>query len=402
MQSAPIPANESERLAILRSYGILDTPPEERFDRITRLVSSLLGVPISLVSLIDTDRQWFKSAVGIDAPQTPRDVAFCAHAILGDMPLVVEDTATDDRFHDNPLVAGDPKIRFYAGAPLITQSGHRLGTLCAIDREPRQLSPREDAMLTSLAAIVIDELELSAASVALEEHFEQIQARNESMSSFSRCLAHDLAGPLRRIRTFSGMVTVDEDSDSQQFLGYIQQSAAAAEDLVRDLQQFFCLDVDATHSECASRDALDGALRELQPDLDEISARVEIDELPVVTVHPTLLTTIFRNLISNAIKYRSERSLRIEIGCIVDGDNDEWEFTVRDNGIGIPAEDQDRVFDLLVRLHSNDRIPGSGMGLPICRRILRKCGGSVRLESAPGYGTVAAFRIPKALAATRA
>jgi diguanylate cyclase (GGDEF)-like protein len=152
--------NEAERLAALRRYEILDTPPEPAFERIVRLASHVLGAPISLISLIDESRQWFKSRRGIEATQTPRSMAFCAHAILGDDVLVVPDARADRRFADNPLVTGDPNIRFYAGAPLRTPEGHRLGTLCVIDRRPRELDNEKRGLLADLSALVVDELEL--------------------------------------------------------------------------------------------------------------------------------------------------------------------------------------------------------------------------------------------------
>ncbi|MBV9827908.1 MAG: GAF domain-containing protein [Alphaproteobacteria bacterium] len=135
----PIPADEEARLAALHALNILDTAPEEKFDRLTRYAAEMFDVPIVLVSLIDRDRQWFKSAQGISAQETPRDLSFCAHAIADKAPLVVTDTLTDDRFADNPLVTGEPHMRFYAGSPLILPNGSCVGTVCAIDTRPRQL-----------------------------------------------------------------------------------------------------------------------------------------------------------------------------------------------------------------------------------------------------------------------
>ncbi|MCI3206900.1 sensor domain-containing diguanylate cyclase [Pandoraea capi] len=152
--------DEAERLAALRRYEILDTPPEPAFDRIVRLASHVLGTPISLISLLDESRQWFKARRGIDATHTPRSMAFCSHAILSDDVLVVPDARADRRFADNPLVTGDPNIRFYAGAPLRTPEGHRLGTLCVIDRRPRDLDDEKRALLADLSSLVVDELEL--------------------------------------------------------------------------------------------------------------------------------------------------------------------------------------------------------------------------------------------------
>jgi diguanylate cyclase (GGDEF)-like protein len=163
MKAPEFPADERTRLETLRSLQILDTLPEERFDRLTRLARKLFDVPIALVSLIDADRQWFKSSAGLEAKEPPREISFCGHAILTEDILAVTDTALDERFHDNPLVTGDPKIRFYAGCPLIVSNG-KLGTLCLIGQEPREFDENDRALLHDLARIV--EQELSAVQLA--------------------------------------------------------------------------------------------------------------------------------------------------------------------------------------------------------------------------------------------
>lgn len=151
---------EEKRLEALREYDILDTAPEESFDRITRLAKSALQMPIVLVSLVDENRQWFKSRQGLEATETPRDISFCTHAIEQDAPFIVKDALQDDRFRENPLVTGDPNIRFYAGIPLRTPDGYNIGTLCAIDTKPRDLSDVELNLLRDLSRLVVDELEL--------------------------------------------------------------------------------------------------------------------------------------------------------------------------------------------------------------------------------------------------
>ncbi len=151
---------ERKRLATLREYEVLDTPPEEAFDRITRLATSALRMPIALVSLVDEKRQWFKSKVGLEPRETPREVSFCAHAIRQDAPFIVPNALLDDRFADNPLVTGEPHIRFYAGVPLKMKNGCNVGTLCVIDTKPCQLTEMEMSILTDLAQLVVDELEL--------------------------------------------------------------------------------------------------------------------------------------------------------------------------------------------------------------------------------------------------
>lgn len=158
------PPDEGERLATLRSLDILDTPPEERFDRLTRMARKLFEVPIALVSLVDGDRQWFKSRAGLEAPETPRSISFCGHAILGSETFSIPDATQDERFADNPLVVNDPNIRFYAGVPLRALNGNMMGTLCIIDQQPRDISEDDLNTLRDLAAMA--EGELSAMQLA--------------------------------------------------------------------------------------------------------------------------------------------------------------------------------------------------------------------------------------------
>lgn len=164
MMSPDFPRDETARLEALRELNLLDTLPEERFDRITRLAQHLFEVPMALISLVDAERQWFKSCIGVPVRQTPRSISFCAHAILGESPLLVADTLLDPRFHDNPLVISAPRVRFYAGVPLRVTNGSRVGTLCVLDHRPRSFANGRIGLLCDLACIA--ERELCAAQLA--------------------------------------------------------------------------------------------------------------------------------------------------------------------------------------------------------------------------------------------
>jgi len=174
MQAAPFPISEKSRIATLRLLNILDTEPEERFDRLTRMAKRLFSVPIAQVTLVDTDRQWFKSSVGVEVLETPRDISFCAHAILGEGIMLVPDARDDERFSDNPLVLGDPNIRFYAGCPLKVGK-ENLGTLCLIDDRPREFGEEEQQLLRDLAEMA--ERELNAVQMATTDHLTGISNR---------------------------------------------------------------------------------------------------------------------------------------------------------------------------------------------------------------------------------
>ena len=179
---------EDTRLAALHRYDVLDTSPEETFDRITRLASAALSTPIALVSLIDADRQWFKSRHGLDATETPRSTAFCHHAIESDRVLVVQNALEDERFKKNPLVIGDPHIRFYAGVPLRTPDGCNIGTLCVIDQQPRELSETHADVLYDLARLVVDELELR--QIATTDALTGLRTRRAFCSDINREIEH--------------------------------------------------------------------------------------------------------------------------------------------------------------------------------------------------------------------
>lgn len=157
MQIPPVPSNESARIEALYALNILDTPAEDRFDRLTRLAKRVFNVPMATITMIDTNRQWFKSTVGLDICETPRGISFCAHAILYDDILYVENALKDERFHDNPVVLHDPKIRFYAGCPL-NVNGYRMGTICVVDRKPRPFTDEDRQLLKDLAKLAEQEL----------------------------------------------------------------------------------------------------------------------------------------------------------------------------------------------------------------------------------------------------
>ncbi len=195
---------ESARLSALHSYDVLDTPQEESFDRITRLAQTVLQVPVALVSLVDSDRQWFKSRQGLDVAETPRNISFCAHAILRDEALVVPDATLDPRFADNPFVTGDFGLRFYVGVPLRNRDGFKLGTLCCIDRKPRDLSPDQIAILEDLARLVVDELELRL--LATTDSLTGAMGRR----AFLEALARDFSRARRHGRPLS-FVMLDAD-----------------------------------------------------------------------------------------------------------------------------------------------------------------------------------------------
>jgi GAF domain-containing protein len=172
---APLPSNEAERLAALKAYHILDTGTEQSYEDITALAAHICEVPIALISLVDEARQWFKSKIGIAVQQTPREIAFCAYTILRNEPFIVRDALKDMRFVDNPLVTGEPHIRFYAGFPLVNSEKLALGALCVIDRRPRQLSAEQKKVMQALSRQVMALLELRRVSARLADALDHVK-----------------------------------------------------------------------------------------------------------------------------------------------------------------------------------------------------------------------------------
>jgi diguanylate cyclase (GGDEF)-like protein len=196
---APMPQDEAERLAALRRFLILDTPPEDAYDDLVAIAAGICGTPMAAISLIDADRQWQKARIGLAEPETPRELSFCSHVVVRPRTLVVPDARQDERFRDNPGVTGDPGVRFYAGAPLIASSGHAVGALCVIDTIPRDLEPYQQRALESLSRQVVALMELRAAHRELQHHLserewyerqldlyrEQLEARNAELTQQS-------------------------------------------------------------------------------------------------------------------------------------------------------------------------------------------------------------------------
>lgn len=198
MKEPRIPVDEIQRLETLRALRILESAPEERFDRLTRMAKRIFGVPISLVTLVDSERQWFKSKQGLEASETPRSISFCGHAILGEDIFIVPNALEDERFHDNPLVTEAPYIRFYAGHPLKASNGHKMGTLCLIDEKPRELEEEDKELLSDLAVMV--EQEIAALQLATLDELTMISNRRGFMllaqHALNLCHRHERSATL--------------------------------------------------------------------------------------------------------------------------------------------------------------------------------------------------------------
>jgi signal transduction histidine kinase len=388
MLSALIPENESERLANLDLYEILDTFPEEAFDAITSIAAHICGTPIALISLIDKDRQWFKSHHGLTVSETPRDFAFCAHAILEpDQLFVVEDARIDNRFLDNPLTTGYPNVIFYAGAPLVSSEGFPLGTLCVIDNKPHTLNSDQHKALADLSNQVIAQMEL-------RRNLKELKSKNEELSRYAHLISHDLRSPMQSIYQLSKIIAKESEGflneKADKALGQLQKKAFQSQELVDGILKH---SLAGEHSYAPERIQVVEFVNDL---IDFCSPPGDIQLIPEVTVteivcDPTILHQILQNLISNAIKY-NDKDLGV-VRIAVNASDSELTFEVIDNGPGIPEKFHERIFGMFQTLSHADRFgnKGTGIGLHTVKNLVVLLGGLITVESKEGEGCT--FRI---------
>lgn len=398
---APIPYNESRRLAALHSYGVLDTPPEEPFEEIVLLAARVCGAPMALVSLVDAERQWFKARLGLPDCETHRDIAFCAHAILQPRELlIVEDVRSDRRFADNPLVTGELGIRFYAGAPLLTPEGLPLGTLCVLDRQPRQLDAEQLDGLKALRRFVMTHLELRRVLSLLQERSAELERANAELDAFAATVAHDLRAPLRAVEGFAAALMEDHAAALGQtgsgYLGRIRRAVVGMERLIEDLLEYSRVSRGRITLELVELGPLVAeVVAQFGPELERRDARVQIDgPLPAVRGDRAILSQVVVNLIDNASKFVAagvRPVVRVRGDQAAGSSARLW---IEDNGIGIAPEQQQRVFSVFERLHGVEAYAGTGIGLAFVRKAVERMGGHAGVESAPSGGSRFWFELP--------
>lgn len=425
MQTPPKPINEAERLATLHALKILDTPPEERFDRLTRLATRTFRVPIALISLIDEDRQWFKSCQGLPILETSRDISFCGHAILQEKPTVIPDALLDPRFCDNPLVVGPPYIRFYAGQPLHAPNGLKLGTLCIIDQEPRQFEEDDLSALKDLGALVEEELAItslvnayrtSEADIEIQKELNRIKDQSLSIAS------HELRNPLTTIRGFAQLLQINLAKGQK---AISEGKFTFFDDFERTIWKVDTILRQANRMDRLVREILDVSQIQKnnslsinrQPNInlvDLVTRLVEQQEQswPGYTVKLVIqdepsqgnwdeerIEQVLVNLINNAAKFSPVDS-HIEIGVKFslpeEGDTFGAICWVKDEGYGIDERDRDHLFELFYQ--AKDRLitknDGLGLGLFISNQIILQHGGRMWLESKLEEGSTFYFFLP--------
>jgi len=396
MISAPIPDDEDKRLTELLSYDVLDTEAEQLFDDITKLASQICDSPIALISLVDPNRQWFKSRVGLEAQETSRNIAFCSHAILQREVFEVNDATKDPRFHDNPLVTGAPHIRFYAGAPLVTPSGHAIGTLCAISDEAKTLTDVQRSALQTLSQSVVAHLELKRKNRELER-------TSQFKSDFLSYISHEIRTPLNAINTFSHILESDAAALSlpdtfTEPLALISESGGRLLEIVNsvlDLKQIEAGKMRVMPRPVSTQDFFTHlfSLTRIRAEDSNVMFHSSVsNSMPEsLSFDDTKFGQIVLNLLSNAIKYtHAEKS----VNATAKFKNGKLTFTVKDEGIGISEEDQKKLFTAFERMDNAHQFDGTGLGLNITKRLVELLDGTLKLKSKLNVGTQVSVSIP--------
>jgi len=394
---------ENKRVEVLMSYEIMDTPPEADLDEITKIAYLICDTPISLISLLDKNRQWFKSNHGLDCSETPKGISFCQYAILTNELFVVEDSLLDDRFKNNPLVIGDPHIRFYAGMPLISSSGYKLGTLCVIDRKPKKLNETHRFIMKSLAKQVITNFELRKTAKELIKLNQKTLNIAKAKEQFFCNMSHELRTPLNAISGFTeilGQKILGHEEKEQ--LDIIKSSVDILISIINDV-----LDYSKIESGNLKIEKNPFNLRKLLKSIYEL-LKIKADEKKIslrVNMEKTIpshlngdnvrLNQILINLLGNAIKFTTKGNVSLNITLLKDScDEVEIKFSISDTGIGIP---NDKIKELFQRFHQVEgtarKFGGSGLGLNISKSLVDLQNGNLELKSVYGKGSVFSFSL---------
>lgn len=432
---------EERRLAALRSFHITDTFNEKEYDDIAKLAAAICGTPISLVTFIDKEYQWFKAKVGTDYKGNLRELSFCEHTILKpDEVMIVEDATTDPRFADNPLVAQEPNIRFYAGAPFTTEEGYTIGTVCVFDIVPRKLNAQQIEALEILSSQVLSLLQMRKISVnlgvanevlkfrnkvikddkvrlqgqlqlSIAERYQEMATKNEELErinkeleSFSYISSHDLQEPLRKIQTFVSYIKINEIENltdkGKEYLEKISASSERMQRLIRDLLQYSKTGMSTMiFQETSLQKLLDFVVEDLSEEMEQKAAHIEITGDGRLLVVEYQFRQLFYNLLSNALKFaKPDVPPRITISLDYFAETIEkpafFKIEFSDNGTGFDNQYSERIFNLFQRLVTVDKMAGTGIGLTIVRKIVNNHGGTIHAVGHQNQGAVFTICIP--------
>jgi len=409
MIAAPIPANEKERLQELIRYEVLYTQYEEDFDQIVQLASAICKTPISTITLLDFNKQWFKAKIGIENTEGDRDISFCGHAIVQDEAImIVNDALADQRFIDNPLVLGDPNIRFYAGYPLVSPSGYKLGTLCVIDRVPRSLTPEQELTLKTLGNQVVKLFELrlrnkevEARNKLVEEQKIQLQESAAVQNKIISIIAHDVRGPVTSLKTMIELTKAKSltEEETAVLLDMLDKQLDGTLDMLTNLVDW--------GSMLLKKGKLSITSVNISSVVDKIfknlSSMVQLkgNQFQNLVAHDiavmadeNTLRFILRNIISNANKFTTNGTITVHVQP--NKNDNSISIIVSDTGCGMSSEIQQHLFNPAKR-HSREgthKEKGSGLGLILVKEFAEAMHASIEVKSEPGKGTSFSVLLP--------
>lgn len=388
MHVAPVPANEALRLDALKRLGILDTEADPAFDALVQLASELCDASVSLVSLVDEKRQWFKARQGTDVSETPRELSLCAYAVASGETLIIDDTAQDQRFAEHPMVTGEPKIRFYAGVPLKTGQGLTLGTLCVMDQEPRTLNAFQRHALEQLAGQAQKLLDLHRANG-------QLLHLNINLNGLLAVMAQDLRQPLGLVQSTVSSLRrgiIRGETANPQLLDIIDKANRNAQGLLEDVLEAAELEHERYHlsrEESSLTELVRKTLERYEP-LAYKNQLVLGWQLPTeplkLKLNVSRLTKALENLLQNAIQFTPAGGT---ISVKLTQQDDKAKLSVEDSGVGIPSELINTLFDKFNRARRQG-VRGersSGLGMHLTQEIIQLHGGQIQVSSQVGKGS---------------
>ncbi len=403
----PLPFNDTQRLEALESYDVLDTRPDDAFDCLTRLACRHFGTPIALVSLVDENRQWFKSGYGLDAMETDRESAFCGYTIMSADPLIVLDATSDPRFSDNTLVCGSPDIRFYAGAPLISPLGFRLGTFCIIDVKAHDsFSEEETTALKDFATATIEMLELQRRTKSYDAEESERRSSEDARVNLFSTVAHEIRSPVAALCSSAKILESEifgppGDKRYSEFFSIMSETAEHVVNLTDRMLNFARLrtgDVEVKEELRSVRDLLEKAKRLALQESSTEAASLQIADLEtdiVVKADGVYLRQMLQNLIQNAMKY-SDGIPEVTLSASIT-ENGILQISVSDRGIGMSEEGIRLALQPYAQIKQAGRkfVGGVGIGLPLVARLVEMHGGRLLIESTEGLGTTATLLFPR-------
>lgn len=405
------PDDEHERIHALHEIDILDADEEEIFDNLTRFASDLFRTPISLVSLVDENRQWFLSRHGLDACETPRTQSFCAHAILNkEEVMVIPDASQDDRFSDNPLVTGSPGIRFYAGAPIVSDDGHALGSFCIIDTQPRyDFKGSDHDKLKHFAQMSMREIMLWKARREAEQKLVDLRDSQEEQTRILALLGHDMKGSFNAIIGFCGLIgRMDPAADPKKLREYVEVIGSASyrahllmENLMSWAQSGLTNPADR-RIPADIRGPITAAVATVRPAAEFKSVEIiDCSVSCVVDIDPVQIEAVIRNLIGNAVKFSNAGG---KVVVSTSTTEDSLTVSVEDQGVGMDQATVERVRSAATGRSQAGTAgeKGSGIGLVLSRDFLSAHESTLLVESAPGKGATFSFALRRRHRATAA